>query len=187
MEAEAGGIRGSSDTANAFEEPAGGTATAASSATRRTAARLTYEGELGLHLGVLGERGGPRQMQGAARRIEPIGPGLQPRRDVGRVADNEVSGVHQHAPAGCRCDGKAPQHRTREAVAHGPRLRRIVRQRPEPIVWLHHQHPWAMTLERDDAGSGQHAAIESDVVRSETRGEPGRVQHLGVELRNLQP
>ena len=82
---------------------------------------------------------------------------------------------------------KAPDHRTREAVAHRLELGLVGGQRAEAVVGLHDEDPRTDAFEGDDAGARERAAVDADVVRAEPGRNPGGVQHLGVQLRQLHP
>ena len=148
---------------------------------------LPHERQLGFHLGVLRKSERHRRVDRAARGVESIGARPQPRSHVVAVAHEVLGEVDEQPFARGGGDREAPEDRSRERVTHGARFGGIGRQGTELIVRLHHEHLRSGAFELDDARPGQDAAIEPDVVRAEARGEPGRVEHFGVELRNLEP
>src|SRR5919109_3799189 len=52
---------------------------------------------------------------------------------------------------------------------------------------LHHQHARTDAVECDDASCAGLAAIETDVIRSESGGKAGRIEQLRIELVDLHP
>src|SRR5262249_46516456 len=74
-----------------------------------------------------------------------------------------------------------------ERVFDGAPLVGIRAVRAERVVGLHHHHARPDPLEPDDPTLPRLAAIEPDVVRSESGREAGRIEHLGVELVDLHP
>ena len=191
VHADARGFGCRRDAADAFEKRAA-SATAAATATsaaRSTARRasVAHERQLRFHLGVLGKSERHRRVDGAARGVESIRAGSQPRGHVVAVAHEILGEVDEQPVAGGGGDREAPQDRSRERVTHGARFGGARRQGAELIVRLHHQHLRPGAFELDDARAGQDAAVEPDVVRTEARGESRGVEHLGVEPGNLEP
>ena len=162
---------------------------AAASAGRSAAGRagVAHERQLGFHLGVFRKAERHRRVDRAARGVEAVRPRPQPRRHVVSVADEDHGKVDEQPIARGRRDREAPQDRARERVTHGARFGGVGRQRAELVVRLHHEDPGAGAFELHDARARQDAAVEADVVRPEAGGEPGRVEHFGVELRDLEP
>src|ERR1019366_10375649 len=70
---------------------------------------------------------------------------------------------------------------------HRAALGRVGARRSEGFVALHQHHLRSDTLEGNDAGTAFLAAVEADVVRSQSGGEPGSIEELVVEARDLQP
>ena len=157
VHADARGLGGRRDAANALEERAA-TATAAATAATATAARSTtrrssvaHECQLGFHLCVLGEPERHRRVDGAARGVESIRSGPEPRGHVVAVADEILSEVDQQPFAAGGGDREAPENGSRERVTHGARFRSVGRQRAELVVRLHHEHLRPSAFELDDA------------------------------------
>ena len=187
MNANAGGLAGRGDAADALEEtarPAAASAAAASAA-RTTGPRLPHERQLRLHFAVLRKSHRHRQVDRAAPGLEAVRAWLQPAGDVVGIAHEEVGEVDQHVAVAGAGDLKRPQHRPRERLVHVLDLRGVLAGAAELVVRLHHQQPRPDAFELDDPRSGQRAAIDADVVRAETGAKAGGVQHLDIELRDF--
>ena len=179
--AEAAALRyGSADLRRPLRRPA---ATAASAAGRA----VVGEGHDRVDFGVLRKDLGPRHVDRAARAIDAEVAGAQARDHVDRVAQEEVGRVDQHAAVVLGRDGEAPQDRLREGVLDRAPLVGVGGVGAEGVVRLHHQDARADPLELDHPALARLPAIEPDVVRSQARGQPGRVEQLGVELVDLHP
>ena len=154
----------------------------------RPPAGLIGEGEGHFDLGVLGERLGARQVDGAARAIHAVGGGAGAQR-VARavaVAHEEIGGVHQDVAVALGGDGEAPQDGLREGIFHRPALGGIGAGRAEVLVALHHQDARADAFEGDDLAVAFLSAVEPDVVGAESGGEAGGVEDSGVEAWDFQ-
>ena len=111
------------DAADALEEAAAAAAPAAAASAAGPAGAapaVAHERQLGFHLGVLRKAVGHRQVDGAARRVEAIGAGPQPRRHVVAVADEELGEVDQHAVAAGGGNGKPHSTERANASLHRP-------------------------------------------------------------------
>src|SRR5690606_5531492 len=95
--------------------------------------------------------------------------------------------VHEDAPIALRGDVEAPEHAASERVAHRADLGGVRAARAEAIVGLNHEDLRPDALEDDDARARELPAIDPDVVRPEPGGDPGDVEDLGVEARDLEP
>src|SRR5947207_14171153 len=81
---------------------------------------------------------------------------------------------------------EAPEDRPGKRVFDRFAFGGIAAARPEIEVRLRHQHLRAHTMKADDPAAGFLAAIETDIVRSESGGQAGREQKIGVEARDLE-
>ena len=147
---------------------------------------LAHVGKLDLHLRVLREVEGAGHGYAAALLVELVAPGPEPGSEIQVVANEPVGRVHQHAAARFGGDGKAPQHRAGESVAHRTHLVRVRGGRAERVVGLDHEHLRTHAFEHHDVRVRESAAVEADVVRSQSRGEAVRVQHLETEAVDLE-
>ena len=112
------------------------------------------ERQPGLQLGVLREALQHRRDRRAAAFVErerPLAGLPEPVGDAVRVADDEVGGVDQYAPAAGRDHVEAPDDRRREGVGDGRPLGRVVGVGAEAQVGLHEQHPPPDPFEPDDS------------------------------------
>ena len=156
-----------------------------SGAAAAPAAGLISEGEGDFHLGILGEGLGARQVDRRARAVDAV----RAERIAGplAIAQEEVSGVHQHMAIRFGAHREAPQNRLGEGILHRASLRRVRARRAEGFVALHHQHARSDALERDHLAAALLAAVEADVVGAETRGQARGVQEIGVEAADFEP
>ena len=152
------------------------------------AARVADERQLGLHLGVLRKAERHRRIDRAARRVESVRVRASCA-DAMSLPSRTRYSVKSTSTRSPRDAGnlEAPQHRPRERVTHRLCFSGVRRQGAELIVRLHHEDARAGAFELDDAGAGEDAAIEADVVRAEASGESSRIQDFRVEFGNLEP
>src|SRR5262249_5871618 len=103
------------------------------------------------------------------------------------IAKEEIGRVHERMVLLFRADGESPKHGFRKGIANGAALVCIVANRAIVEILMNQQHFWPAAVEADDARSPELAAVQSDVVRSDSCGKSALVEKLGVPLVDFQP
>ena len=164
-----------------------GTLHRAGATTAAAAGSVVGEGQRGVDLGVVRKHLRPLHVDRAARAIDAVGPGAEPRCDVMSVAQEEVGGIDQDASVALGRDGEAVQDRFGEGVFDRSPLVGVLTVRAKVQVRLNQHHPRADAMERDDASLPGLTAVQPDVVRAEAGAEAGGVEQLRVELGDFHP
>ena len=148
------------------------------------------ERQRGFEFRVSGEPLGPRQEQGAPRRVEPEGalPGPAHGADhVVAVTQDKIGPVHKHRTVGFGLDLEAPDHRLRKRLLDRAPFVGIVALGAEAVVRLHHQQSGTDPVEPDDPGPGELAPVETDIIGA----DPGRhrrdVEQFLTQPADLEP
>src|SRR5205823_2337398 len=92
---------------------------------------------------------------------------------------------HQYATVRFGRYSEAPQHRLGERIFHRPLLRRISARRAERFVVLYQQYFGPDTPERNQPAAAFLAAIEPEIVRSQSGRESTCVQEFRIKTRDL--
>ncbi len=140
------------------------------------------------NFGVLGERFGAFEEDGAARAIELVvttggerGGGACP------VANEKIGGVDQNVAAGLGSDGETPEDGLGEGVLNGPPFGGVGTGGAEVFAALHQQHLRTDTLKGNDFATVFEPALEADIVGAEAGGDAGGEQEVVVEAVDLKP
>ena len=132
---------------------------------------------------------GARQVEGAARGVHGVVALLvvpQARGHAVRVAEEEVSGIDQEAPAGFGLDLEGPEDGRGERFGDGLLFGRAAADRAETRVGLDEQDLRPHAVEPHQAGVAELVAVEADGIGPDARGERDLVDQLFSRARDLE-
>ena len=133
---------------------------------------------------------GVRQINRAARSIQFVCALLrapQSTRHPMRIAQIKIRRIHQHVPILFRRRRESPYHRLRKRIMHRALFIRIIAHRAKIQILFNQQNLRPTPFEPHNPRRAQLPAIQSNVVRTNSRRQSALVQKLRVPLINLQP